>query len=156
MKPFFLYLLAAYIALTVQAVFFKGIKPDIVLIIVCSYALKYGRTNGVAFGTVAGLLIDTANGFLMGPHILGKSLAAFFLNTIKGNLFQWNIYFNTLVLTLFSLMNILLVYVCLEFFPDISFMNRSIVMSAKEIIYTVLASLALYPVFKPVKEGYGD
>ncbi|NOZ69491.1 MAG: hypothetical protein GXP46_09695 [Deferribacteres bacterium] len=64
MKKFLLYLAVAYLAVSVQAVFFKGIKPDFVLVLVCFYSLKYGGLKGVTYGALTGLLIDTVNGFL--------------------------------------------------------------------------------------------
>jgi rod shape-determining protein MreD len=152
MKNGIYYIFMLYIALAAQAIFFAGIKPDFVLIIVCYYSLKYGRTKGVCYGAFAGLLIDTVNGFILGPHMLSKSLAGFFLKTVKENLFQWNIYINTAAMVLFSFINIVIVYMCLDFFSKTSLVNRTIGTSAAEILYTVAASLVLYPLFKPETE----
>lgn len=153
MKQGIYYTLLLYIALAVQAVFFAGVKPDLVLILVCFYAVKYGRTKGVCYGAFAGLLIDTVNGFLLGPHMLSKSLAGFFIKTVRENLFQWNIYMNTAALFLFSFLNIVVVYFCLDFFSKVSLANRSIGTFALEILYTVIFSLLLYPFFKPEEEA---
>ena len=60
MKKFLLYLVFAYLALSVQAIFFKGIKPDLILVLVCFYALGHDHLKGVAYGALTGLLIDTA------------------------------------------------------------------------------------------------
>jgi len=149
MKEGILYILLLYIALAAQAVFFPGIKPDIVLIIVCYYSLKYGRTKGVCFGAFAGLLIDTVSGFILGPHMLTKSLAGFFLKTARENLFQWNIYINTVAMVFLSFLNIVVVFLSLDLFSKISLANRTIGTSALEILYTVVFSLILYPFFKP-------
>ena len=152
MKNGIYYIFLLYVALAAQAIFFTGIKPDFVLIIVCYYSLKYGRTKGVCYGAFAGLLIDTVNGFILGPHMLSKLLAGFFLKTVKENLFQWNIYINTIAMVLFSFINIMVVYMCLDFFSDVSLVNRTIGTSALEILYTVVVSLVLYPFFKPELE----
>ena len=149
MKNALYYIFLLYVALAAQAIFFTGIKPDLILIIVCYYALKYGRTKGVCYGAFAGLLIDTVNGFILGPHMLSKLLAGFFLTTVRENLFQWNIYINTVAMVVFSFINIVIVYMCLDFFSKISLVNRTIGTSAMEILYTVLFSLVLYPFFKP-------
>jgi len=153
MKNALYYIFLLYVALAAQAIFFTGIKPDLVLIIVCYYALKYGRTKGVCYGAFAGLLIDTVNGFILGPHMLSKLLAGFFLKTVRENLFQWNIYINAVAMVVFSFINIVIVYMCLDFFSNISLANRTIGTSAMEILYTVLFSLALYPFFKPEIEA---
>jgi len=152
MKNGIYYIFLLYISLAVQAIFFTGVKPDFVLIIVCYYSLKYGRSKGVCYGAFAGLLIDTVNGFILGPHMLSKSLAGFFLKTVRENLFQWNIYINTVAMVVFSFINIMIVYICLDFFSKISLANRTIGTSALEIFYTVVASLVLYPFFKPEVE----
>lgn len=152
MKHGLYYTVLLYIALAAQAIFFAGIKPDLVLILVCFYALKYGRTKGICYGAFAGLLIDTANGFILGPHMLSKSLAGFFLKTVRENLFQWNIYMNTVAMLFFSFLNILVVFFCLDFFSKVSLVNRTISTSALEILYTVIFSLLLYPFFKPEEE----
>lgn len=143
------YIFLLYIALAAQAIFFTGIKPDIVLIIVCYFSLKYGRTKGICYGAFAGLLIDTVNGFILGPHMLSKSLAGFFIKTVRENLFQWNIYINTVAMVLFSFINILTVFLCLDFFSKVSLANRTIGTSALEMLYTAVFSLVLYPFFKP-------
>ena len=89
MKKFLLYLFLAYVALSVQAIFFENVKPDLVLILVCFYAVRHGQLKGVAYGALTGLLIDTAGGFILGPHIVSKSLAAFLIRSVRENIFQW-------------------------------------------------------------------
>jgi hypothetical protein len=54
-----------------------------------------------------------------------------------------------------SVINVVVFYMCLDFFSEVQFSNRSIVISVKEVIYTVVASLVLYPVFNPAKETKG-
>ncbi len=153
MKKFLLYLAVAYLAVSVQAVFFRGVKPDFVLVLVCFYSLKHGGLKGAGYGALTGLLIDTVNGFVLGPHILGKSLAAFLVRAVRENIFQWNIVINTLAVTVLSVVNIFIVYICLETFAKISFVNRPWSVSAREVVYTIAASLALYAFFRPEREN---
>ncbi len=112
MKKFLLYLLFTYIALSVQAIFFKGIKPDFVLVLVCFYSLKYGHAKGVAYGALSGLIIDVATGFIIGPNIVSKSVAAFLIGSVREKLFNWNIVTNTLLIAILSITDILIVYIC--------------------------------------------
>ncbi len=156
MRPLLFYLLFAYCVLTVQAIFFKGIKPDFVLVLVCLYSLKYGQVKGIAYGALSGMLIDTVSGFILGPHIISKSIAGFLLGMLKEHLFQWNLFINTLVMAFLSVINIFLVYLVLEAFSKVSFMNRSIEISVIEIVYTTIAALILYPVFNPLRDKAGD
>lgn len=149
MKQFSIYLLFAYLALTVQAIFFQGIKPDLVLVLVCFYALRFGQLEGIVFGTITGMLIDSAGGSILGPNILGKAAAAFLITTLKENLFQWNIYINTLIIMLLSVLDVFLTYICYEFFSKISFADRPLMISVTQIFYTSAASVILYVFLKP-------
>ncbi|RJQ21426.1 MAG: rod shape-determining protein MreD [Nitrospiraceae bacterium] len=153
MKIFVPYLLFAYLALAVQSVFFHGIKPDLVLLLVCFYSVRCGQVKSVAYGAVAGLLIDTASGFILGPNIISKSLAAFLASTIRENLFQWNPIISTLMVAVLSFIDVMLVYICFETFSSVSFVNRSLWISALEVVYTVAAALILYPVFNRREKG---
>ena len=151
MKNFLIYLALAYIAMTIQAVIFKGIKPDFVLLIVCFYSLRYGHVKGSIYGALTGFLIDTASGFILGPNIISKAFAGFFVRSVRETVYQWNILVNTLTIIFLSVANVFLVYICLETFSKISFVNRSWNISVIEIMYTILASLPLYVLFKPDK-----
>jgi rod shape-determining protein MreD len=156
MKVFLLYLVFAYLALTVQAIFFKGTKPDFVIILVCFYSLKYGQIKGVTFGALSGLLIDTASGFILGPNIISKAFCGFIIKTIRENIFQWNIFINSLVITVLSIADIFLIYLCLETFSNVSFANRPWGISVKEVIYTVLTAVILYAFFNPEQDSKAD
>jgi rod shape-determining protein MreD len=156
MTSFLLYILIAFAAVSVQATFFTGIRPDLVLVITCFYALRAGRGKGLVYGALAGVLVDAVNGLILGPHMLGKSLAAYYVRTMRNNMFQWNGFINLVSIILFSSMNVLVVWLCFSIFTDISFVNRSIWYSVKEVIFTVFVSILLYPVFRPhedVSEG---
>ena len=129
----------------IQAVFFHGARPDIVMVLVCIFTLKHGQVKGIALGAIAGLLIDTANGFILGPNILSKAMVAFLTGTIKDNLFQWNAFINAMVVTTLSVVDIFLVFMSLEIFLKASFFNRSWESSVLQVIYTLMASFVLYP-----------
>lgn len=152
MKKFLLYLFFAYAALTIQSLFFRGIKPDLALILVCVYALKFGRVKGVVYGAVTGLLIDTAGGLMIGPNIISKTVAAFLIRSLRNNLFQWNIYINTLMIVVLSVIDIFLVYICFELFSKVSFAERPWMVPITQVFYTSVASVLLYSLLKPEKD----
>ena len=154
MKKFLLYMAVAYLALTVQAVFFKGIKPDFVLVLVCFYSLRHGEMRGIAYGALTGLLIDTAGGVILGPHIVSKSLAAFLVRAVREKMFQWNIFINTLLIAILSIIDIFVVYICLEVFSGVPLDNMPLKIFVMQVIYTIVASLAAYNLLNP--EKYGD
>ena len=147
MKNFLLYLVFAYLALSVQAMFFKGIRPDLVIILVCTYSLKYGYAKGAAYGAFTGLIIDTMGGFILGPNIISKSLAALLIRMVRGKIFQWSMLVNTIMIALLVMFDILIVYLCHEIFLEGSFATRLWVISPKEIIFTIAAALAAYNLF---------
>ena len=80
MKAFLLYFFIAILALSVQAVLFKGTKPDFVFILVFSYSLRYGQLKGMAYGALTGLMIDFASGFILGPNIISKAFTGMLLH----------------------------------------------------------------------------
>jgi rod shape-determining protein MreD len=153
MRGFLSYLLFAYLVLCVQAVFFKGAKPDLVLVLVCYYTLTFGRSKGILFGVAAGLIMDSASGFLLGPNIISKSLAAFFIGSIRENIFHWNVYVNTLLVAFLSIVDALWIYICFGVFSDISFVNRSWSVSVTGILFTVVAALLAYPFLNPQRKS---
>ena len=147
MSTFLLYIFFAYLTLTLQAVFFKGIKPDFVLVLVCFYSFRYGQAGGITYGVFAGLLMDAASGFIIGPNLISKALAGFLTATLKENIFQWNRTVNTILIALLSIVDILIVYICFETFLKMSFHNRPWGISIMGVIYTIIAAFVLYPVF---------
>ncbi|GBE03161.1 hypothetical protein BMS3Abin09_00070 [bacterium BMS3Abin09] len=147
MKNFLLYLVFAYLALSVQAIFFKGIGPDFVIVLVCCYSLKYGYAKGTAYGALTGLIIDTMGGFILGPNIISKSLAAFLIRMVRGKIFEWNMFVNTIMIALLAVIDMLIVYLCHEMFLQGSFATRLWVILPKEIIFTIAAALAAYKLF---------
>ena len=150
---FSFYIIIALLSLSVQAVLFKGIKPDIVLILVFFYSLRYGRMKGLAYGAVAGLLVDFSSGFILGPNMMSKIFIGYLIPSIRQKMFQWNIIINTLIIIVFCVVDMLLVYICLETFADISFGNREIETLIIPVIYTTGISILVYPFLKPEKEG---
>ncbi len=145
MRPFLIYLFFIYCSLTIQAVFIHGARPDIVMVLVCLYTLRHGQVRGVALGVCAGLLIDTANGFILGPNILSKAMVAFLTGTIKDNLYQWNAFINALVVTVLSVVDIFLIFITFEIFSKVSFLGRSWDNLILQVLYTLVTSMVLYP-----------
>ncbi len=155
MKAFINYLLLALIGMSLQSIMFRSVKPDIVIILVCFYTLRYGQSRGIAYGAAAGLILDSASGFIIGPNILSKLSVAFLVGIIRPKVFFWSPGFNILVVAAVSLLDILLVRICLETFSVVSYSNRLPVVTIMQIIITAVFSLIMYPFFNPEKhEGY--
>jgi rod shape-determining protein MreD len=152
MTVFSLYFLAALIALSVQSVFFKGVKPDLVLILVFFYALKYGQMKGVLFGALMGLLVDFSSGVILGPHMMSKIFIGYFAASIRQKMFQWNIVLHTIMIIVFSIFDVLFIIVCLGTFADIAVTNRSMKVLIIQVLFTVVVSIIVYHFMLPEKD----
>ncbi len=147
MKAFTLYLFVAFIAVSIQAsLFFNLTRPDLVLVLVCFFSFKYGQKQGMLYGALTGLLIDSASGFIMGPNILSKAVTGYLMGATRRKFFQWNIFISTVLIGVFSFIDIYMIYICLETFAHMSFINRSFETSVLQVAYTMAAGLMLYPV----------
>jgi len=147
MKIFLLYTFFVYLALAIQGVVFHGIKPDLVLILVCFFSVRHELGRGMAFGALTGLLIDVSSGVTLGPHILSKTVAAYLARTTRDNIFQWNIIISTVMVAVISVVDIVTVHICYETFSKVSFSNRPWGVAVASIVYTVVVSTLLYPLF---------
>ncbi|PID59657.1 MAG: rod shape-determining protein MreD [Ignavibacteriae bacterium] len=62
------------------------ITPDLVLILVVIFALKYGQFNGTIYGAIAGLTFDLISGGILGSAMFAKTISGF----ITGYFFNEN------------------------------------------------------------------
>jgi len=152
MKAFSFYFLLTLVAIAIQGTLFKSVKPDFIFILVCFYALRYGRIKGLIYGAITGLLVDIASGFIFGTNIISKAVISYLIVSVRGKVFHWNIIVNTIALILFSILDIFLVYMFLKTVADVSLVNMSLKTGVVQIIYTTIFSIMLYPVLTSEKE----
>lgn len=152
MKAFIKYLLLALVGMSLQSVLFRTVKPDIIIILVCFYTLRYGQLRGIAYGALTGLILDSASGFIIGPNILSKISAVFFLDFIRRRVFFWGPVHNILMILAVSLLDILLVRTCLETFTAISYSNRLPIITVMQIVLTSVFSIIMYPFFNTERD----
>ena len=151
MKLFLIYIVFAYLAAAVQGLFLHGIKPDLVLVLVCFYSSMERQTHYAAYGAVTGLLLDVASGFIIGPNILSKVIVAYLARKVRDNLFRWNIIIITCMIAIMSVVDILITDVILVTFTKMSFVNRSWSVSVVGTLYTAISATALYVLFNRKK-----
>jgi|GEM_PF-1030740 len=152
MKAFLLYILLAQFVIAIQGTIFKSVRPDFIFILVCFYALRYGRIKGMVYGAVTGLLIDITSSFIFGTNIISKALIGYLIASIREKIFQWNISVNTIALIPFSIIDIFLIYMFLKTIADVPHVNMSLRTAVLQIIYTAVFSIILYPVLTAEKE----
>jgi len=152
MMVFIKYLLLALVGMSLQSVLFRTVKPDIIIILVCFYSLRYGQFRGVVYGALTGLMLDSASGIIIGPNILSKISAVFFVGFIRRKVFFWGPAFNILMVLAVSLLDIMLVRICLETFTAISYSSRLPVITIMQVVLTTVFSLIMYPFFNTERD----
>lgn len=152
MMVFIKYLLLALVGMSLQSVLFRTVKPDIIIILVCFYTLRYGQFRGVAYGAATGLILDSASGFIIGPNILSKIIAVFFVAFIRRRVFFWGPAFNILMILVVSLFDILIVRICLETFTAISYSGRLPHITVMQVVLTSVFSLIMFPFFNTERD----
>jgi rod shape-determining protein MreD len=155
MKDFVIYLFLATLGISFQAALFKGVKPDFILILIFYYSLRHGEEKGMAYGALAGFLIDSVNGFILGPNIFSKSIAGFLVGFIRDKVYYWSKGLNATAIILLSLLDIFVVRVCFEIFSDFPVHNAPPEVFAFQIFYTLIFSFILYPFFNRGAGGAG-
>jgi rod shape-determining protein MreD len=153
MRDTLLYVPAAIVLIAIQAVLFKGIKPDLILVLVCIFGLKYGPVKGMAFGAFAGFLLDAASGFMIGPNIIAKSSAGALLYFIRQKFYSWNSILCALVIMGIMIFDLLLVYSYIKTFSSITPAELHLKPVLLQAVYTSAASLLFYQVIRP-ERGY--
>jgi rod shape-determining protein MreD len=143
------YLAAAFVGMSLQAVLFREVKPDLVIVLICFYTLKHGQLRGVVYAVLAGIILDSASGFILGPNILGKASAAFIVGLVRRRIFFWNRVINSMVVAAVTLVDILIVRGCLEVFLDISYSSGMTGLLIMQAVFTTGVSLIVYPFFDP-------
>ncbi|MBI5741010.1 MAG: rod shape-determining protein MreD [Nitrospirae bacterium] len=152
-KTFLIYSGLAYLALAIQGLLFTGTKPDLVLVLVCFYSARHEQGRGMAYGAFTGLLIDVSGGFIVGPNIVGKTVAAVLTRTVRDNLFEWNIVVGAFVVAALSVIDLAVVNICYETFSKISFVNRTWGTSVAGSVYTVAAAAVMFPLFNRSRDA---
>jgi rod shape-determining protein MreD len=154
MKSFLLYFILAFVAISVQgALLFQVTRPDFVLILVIFYSLKHGQAKGVIYGALTGLLIDSANGLILGPNIMSKAFIGYCIPSIRQKLFQWNIIVSTFIILIFSFLDMLMIQLCFTTFSGMPFISRPVKIAVLHVIVTTAAGIVLYFPFHPEKAG---
>ncbi len=54
-----------------------SIVPDLIIILVVSFSLRYGQFYGTIFGAFSGLLLDIVSGGILGSAMFAKTISGF-------------------------------------------------------------------------------
>jgi len=80
----------------------EGVIPDLILIMLVYYAIRYGQIYGIALGFIYGFFLDLIAGSLLGSVMFTKTLAGFiggyFSNENKREIYLSTYFFSLIVL----------------------------------------------------------
>lgn len=138
------WIILAYLALAFQTTLFSGSKPDLVLLLVCFYALSHDLTSTIILSSLAGLLTDVASGFIIGPSIISKSLIGYLVIQAKQSIVGWEIIKNTMLILIASILDFFIIEFCLATFSRYYYNEKTGLTFMVDSFYTVLAGIALY------------
>ncbi|MBI4842824.1 MAG: rod shape-determining protein MreD [Nitrospirae bacterium] len=146
MKSFLIYLAALFLLMAFQAVFISGAKPDLPLVLVCFYSLGHGAVLGGAFGALAGFIADSASGFLIGPNLFSKFLAALFIYNFRRKFFVWNAVLCMLFITGITAADMAFIFFYIRMFSGIEPPSLFSLTAALQVVYNSAAALLFYRV----------
>ena len=91
----------------------KGICPDILLVVVVSYALLSGKEKGVGMGFFAGLLQDLAFGSIFGINTLSKLATGYIFGLAERQVFKEHILLPVTATAVATVFNGLIMFIVL-------------------------------------------
>ncbi len=98
----------------------NGVIPDLILILLVFYALRFGQIYGTVLGFVFGFLFDIITGSLLGSTMLAKTIAGFVAGYFYSEKKQ-EVYIKSLVFCLIVLLCAIIDSVVYSFFSTIDF-----------------------------------
>lgn len=129
-----------------------GIGPNFMIMLIVSFALLRGSKEGMAIGSVAGLLYDISFGLHIGPTLLSYMFIGFVCGKFNKNFYRENFiipFICTLVSSLFYSMINILSFV-LRGQLHFGYFIKAIVIP--ELIYTITLSLIVYQIAYLINE----
>lgn len=94
-------------------ILFKGICPDLLLVIIVSYALLSGKEKGLGIGFFAGLLQDLAFGNIFGINTLSKMTIGYIFGLAERKVFKEKILLPVVATAVATLVHSLVMFIVL-------------------------------------------
>lgn len=137
-------------ALILQSTFFavfayNGIKPDLLLIIVISSALLYGKDHGVVTGFFAGLLQDLSTGTFFGVNTFSKMLLGYGFGIAEEHVFKENALLPVVAILMGSFVNTLMTIIFMLLLGHkVELSNAIISVLCPVLIYNLIMAFPIY------------
>ena len=130
---------------TFQTLSFANIAPNLLIIVVASFGLMRGKTEGMYIGFFSGLLIDIFCGFYLGIYALLYMYVGYLTGLFQKRFYPEDIKLPLLIISTSDLISNLIIYVIL-------FLTRSrydfgyyfVNVIVPELVYTTIITIFLY------------
>ena len=130
---------------TFQTLSFAGIAPNLLIIVVASFGLMRGKTEGMYIGFFSGLLIDIFFGFYLGVYALLYMYVGYVTGLFQKRYYPEDIKLPLLIISASDLVSNLLVYLILFLTRsryDFGYYFGNVILP--ELVYTTIITIFLY------------
>lgn len=120
-----------------------GAKPDLLLIMVVFFALRFGKIFGFWIGLLCGLLQDALSGFIFGTATVGFSLCGLIIGIFSKDIYRDSKFVQAAVVFIFCIISYIFYYYALK----IKLALPTFAMPLNKILVASLYTSAVSPVF---------
>jgi len=145
-----LWIILSFAAIALQSTLFSGPRPDLLLILVCFYALKHDVIPSLLFGAISGLILDASNGFIVGSAVISKAFTAYVIVSVKQIIFGWGRIIHAFIIFFSAAMDYFIFLLCLNTFSPVSNYSKTLESFFLDIAYTTIFGLILFPLIKRI------
>ena len=128
-----------------QSISFAGISPNLLIILVASFGLMRGKTEGMYVGFFSGLVIDIFCGFYLGIYALLYMYVGYVTGLFQKRFYPEDIKLPLLLISGSDLISNLLIYVILFLTRsryDFSYYFLNVIVP--ELVYTMVITIFFY------------
>ena len=145
-----LWIILSFVAIALQSTLFKGPRPDLLLILVCFYALKHDVLSSLLFGAISGLILDVSNGFIVGSAVISKAITGYVVVSVKQIIYRWGIVIHFFIIFISAVIDYFIFLIFLNTFNPLSNYYRPLESIFMDIAYTTFFGLLLFPFVKRI------
>jgi len=130
---------------TFQTLSFANIAPNLLIIVVASFGLMRGKTEGMYIGFFSGLLIDIFFGFYLGVYALLYMYVGFVTGLFQKRYYPEDIKLPLLIISASDLISNLIIYLVLFLTRkryDFGYYFGNVIVP--ELVYTTIITIFLY------------
>lgn len=130
---------------TFQTLSFANIAPNLLIIVVASFGLMRGKTEGMYIGFFSGLLIDIFFGFYLGVYALLYMYVGFVTGLFQKHYYPEDIKLPLLIISASDLISNLIIYLVLFLTRkryDFGYYLGNVIVP--ELVYTTIITIFLY------------